>query len=194
MPRSRRSSPRPTTARNGIFHPATGETIAQGRYGLPVFLANMQFTVTEPDRARREARAASSRATCGSSTTRMSAARHLQESCWSSRRTSSTASCSRCWPTPATGWTSAAACPAAGRRKATEIHQEGIDHPAGEALRRRQAQRALVEDVHAPTCACPSRSPATSRRCATCSTSGGAASTRCSRATAARRSPTASTR
>jgi N-methylhydantoinase B len=31
---------------HGIFHPLTGETIAQGRYGLPVFLANMQFTVT----------------------------------------------------------------------------------------------------------------------------------------------------
>ena len=30
---------------NGIFHPDTGETIAQGRYGLPVFLAYMQFTV-----------------------------------------------------------------------------------------------------------------------------------------------------
>ena len=30
---------------NGIFHPATGETIAQGRYGLPVFLAYMQFAV-----------------------------------------------------------------------------------------------------------------------------------------------------
>jgi len=29
---------------HGIFHPQTGETIAQGRYGLPVFLANMQFT------------------------------------------------------------------------------------------------------------------------------------------------------
>ncbi len=31
---------------HGVFHPTTGETIAQGRYGLPVFLANMQFTVT----------------------------------------------------------------------------------------------------------------------------------------------------
>lgn len=31
---------------HGIFHPTSGETIAQGRYGLPVFLANMQFTVT----------------------------------------------------------------------------------------------------------------------------------------------------
>ncbi len=31
---------------HGIFHPVSGETIAQGRYGLPVFLANMQFTVT----------------------------------------------------------------------------------------------------------------------------------------------------
>jgi N-methylhydantoinase B len=31
---------------HGIFHPTTGETISQGRYGLPVFLANMQFTVT----------------------------------------------------------------------------------------------------------------------------------------------------
>lgn len=30
---------------HGIYHPRTGETIAQGRYGLPVFLANMQFTV-----------------------------------------------------------------------------------------------------------------------------------------------------
>jgi N-methylhydantoinase B len=30
---------------NGIFHPRTGETIAQGRYGLPVFLAYMQFAV-----------------------------------------------------------------------------------------------------------------------------------------------------
>ena len=30
---------------NGIFHPKTGETIAQGRFGLPVFLAYMQFTV-----------------------------------------------------------------------------------------------------------------------------------------------------
>lgn len=30
---------------HGIFHPQTGETVAQGRYGLPVFLANMQFTV-----------------------------------------------------------------------------------------------------------------------------------------------------
>ena len=30
---------------HGIFHPITGETIAQGRLGLPVFLANMQFTV-----------------------------------------------------------------------------------------------------------------------------------------------------
>jgi len=29
---------------HGIFDPHTGETIAQGRYGLPVFLANMQFT------------------------------------------------------------------------------------------------------------------------------------------------------
>lgn len=30
---------------NGIFSADTGETIAQGRFGLPVFLANMQFTV-----------------------------------------------------------------------------------------------------------------------------------------------------
>lgn len=30
---------------NGFFHPLTGETIAQGGYGLPQFLANMQFTV-----------------------------------------------------------------------------------------------------------------------------------------------------
>ena len=29
---------------HGLFHAETGETIAQGRYGLPVFLANMQFT------------------------------------------------------------------------------------------------------------------------------------------------------
>lgn len=30
---------------NGIFMADTGETVAQGRFGLPVFLANMQFTV-----------------------------------------------------------------------------------------------------------------------------------------------------
>jgi len=30
---------------HGIFLPGTGETVAQGRFGLPVFLANMQFTV-----------------------------------------------------------------------------------------------------------------------------------------------------
>ena len=30
---------------NGVFHAKTGETIAQGRYGLPVFLAYMQFAV-----------------------------------------------------------------------------------------------------------------------------------------------------
>jgi N-methylhydantoinase B len=29
---------------HGIFNPVTGETISQGRYGLPVFLAQMQFT------------------------------------------------------------------------------------------------------------------------------------------------------
>ena len=32
---------------NGFFHPTTGETIAQGGYGLPQFLANMQFTVQQ---------------------------------------------------------------------------------------------------------------------------------------------------
>jgi N-methylhydantoinase B len=30
---------------HGIYDPVTGETIAQGGYGLPMFLANMQFTV-----------------------------------------------------------------------------------------------------------------------------------------------------
>ena len=30
---------------HGIYRPDTGETVAQGRFGLPVFLANMQFTV-----------------------------------------------------------------------------------------------------------------------------------------------------
>lgn len=30
---------------NGIYHPITGETIAQGSLGLPVFLSNMQFAV-----------------------------------------------------------------------------------------------------------------------------------------------------
>ena len=51
---------------NGIFHPVSGETIAQGRYGLPVFLAYMQFTVQKRHRARRTPTAASSPATCGS--------------------------------------------------------------------------------------------------------------------------------
>ena len=39
---------------NGIFHPTTGETIAQGRYGLPVFLAYMQFTVQKVIELARE--------------------------------------------------------------------------------------------------------------------------------------------
>jgi N-methylhydantoinase B len=30
---------------HGIYHPVSGETIAQGRFGLPVFMANMQFSV-----------------------------------------------------------------------------------------------------------------------------------------------------
>lgn len=30
---------------HGLYDPETGETIAQGSYGLPMFLANMQFTV-----------------------------------------------------------------------------------------------------------------------------------------------------
>lgn len=30
---------------HGIYHPSSGETIAQGGLGLPMFLANMQFTV-----------------------------------------------------------------------------------------------------------------------------------------------------
>lgn len=30
---------------SGIFHPETGETIAQGHYGLPIFLASMQLLV-----------------------------------------------------------------------------------------------------------------------------------------------------
>ncbi|MEW5421606.1 hydantoinase B/oxoprolinase family protein [Amorphus sp. 3PC139-8] len=30
---------------NGIYHPTTAETISQGQYGLPVFLANMQLAV-----------------------------------------------------------------------------------------------------------------------------------------------------
>jgi N-methylhydantoinase B len=32
---------------HGLFDPKTGETIAQGGYGLPQFLANMQFTVQQ---------------------------------------------------------------------------------------------------------------------------------------------------
>jgi N-methylhydantoinase B len=39
---------------HGIFDPDTGETIAQGRYGLPVFLANMQFTTQNVVRIARE--------------------------------------------------------------------------------------------------------------------------------------------
>jgi N-methylhydantoinase B len=39
---------------HGMFDPETGETIAQGRYGLPVFLANMQFTTQNVIAAARE--------------------------------------------------------------------------------------------------------------------------------------------
>lgn len=40
---------------HGVYHPESGETIAQGRFGLPVFMANMQFTVqTIIDHARKK--------------------------------------------------------------------------------------------------------------------------------------------
>lgn len=39
---------------HGIFHPETGETIAQGRFGLPIFLAVMQVTVQNVLRYVRE--------------------------------------------------------------------------------------------------------------------------------------------
>lgn len=40
---------------HGIFDPETGETIAQGSYGLPLFLANMQFSVQQLIEVVREA-------------------------------------------------------------------------------------------------------------------------------------------
>ena len=40
---------------HGLFKPETGETIAQGGYGLPQFLANMQFSVQTVIAAAREA-------------------------------------------------------------------------------------------------------------------------------------------
>ena len=59
---------------NGIFHPVTGETIAQGRYGLPVFLAYMQFTVQNLIKVVEAEGAASATATSGSPTIPISAA------------------------------------------------------------------------------------------------------------------------
>ena len=39
---------------HGLYDPDSGETIAQGGYGLPQFLANMQWTVQRVIAAARE--------------------------------------------------------------------------------------------------------------------------------------------
>jgi N-methylhydantoinase B len=59
---------------HGIYDAQTGETIAQGRLGLPVFLANMQFAVQSTIERPRPL-AAFVRGTSGSSTTPTAAAR-----------------------------------------------------------------------------------------------------------------------
>ena len=146
MRRSRRSSPRPTTARTASSIPRSGETIAQGRYGLPVFLANMQFTVTnlialvgkEGGFKPGDMWIVNDPYVSGT---------HLQDIVLVSpyfvdgelfALLASTGHWMDIGGSVPGGWAP----------KATEIHQEGTHHPADEAVRRRQAERAAGEDVH----------------------------------------------
>ena len=60
---------------DGIYHRDTGELIAQGELGLPVFVGTMQFTVQAVIERVERLKTRSSRATSSSSTIRTSAAR-----------------------------------------------------------------------------------------------------------------------
>ena len=146
MRRSRRSSPRPTTARTASSIPTSGETIAQGRYGLPVFLANMQFTVTNiialvgkeggfkpGDHVDRQRSLCQRHAPAG---------HRAGVALLRRRRTVRAAREHR----PLDGHR---------RQRAGRLGAEGDrdppgrhHHPADEAVRRRQAERAAGEDVH----------------------------------------------
>ena len=191
MRRSRRSFPRPTTARNGIFHPVTGETIAQGRYGLPVFLANMQFTVQNVIALANARR-------------RLQARRHVDRQRSLRRRQRICRTCSSSRPYFADGelfallastghWMDiGGSVPGGWAPKATEIHQEGIIIPPVKLYDEGKLNEAAGDDVPRQRAAAGPRSPAICRRCATSSRSAGAASTRWSSATAATCSPTAS--
>ncbi|MFX4222331.1 MAG: hydantoinase B/oxoprolinase family protein [Thalassobaculum sp.] len=71
--------------RHGLYHAETGETLVQGKSGLPIFVGAMAFAVKAViDKAARD-RAAWKRATSGSSTIPMTAARICRTSGWCSR-------------------------------------------------------------------------------------------------------------
>lgn len=97
---------------NGIFHPETGETIAQGRYGLPVFLAYMQFAVQHIIALAREQGGFKPGDIWIMNDTYVGGS-HLQD-VQLVAPILPMASCSRCWPPRATGWTSVATYLAAG--------------------------------------------------------------------------------
>ena len=167
---------------HGIFHPTSGETIAQGRYGLPVFLANMQFTVTnlialvakEGGFKPGDMWIVNDPYVSGT---------HLQDIVLVSpyfvdgelfALLASTGHWMDIGGSVPGGWAP----------KATEIHQEGLIIPPMKLYDARQAERAAGEDVHRQRAAAgpDRRRPLGDVQRVQCRR--GAASTRCSRATA----------
>jgi hypothetical protein len=69
-------------ASHGIYDATTGETLVQGKSGLPIFVGVMAFAVKAVIDKAAKSGTASTRATCGSSTTPMTAARICPTSVW----------------------------------------------------------------------------------------------------------------
>ena len=98
-------------ASHGLYHAETGETLVQGKAGLPIFVGAMAFAVQGGDREVEPSRAISPTATSTSSTTPMTAARTCPTSSWCGR-SSATGASSAGSPRSGTGTMSAETCPA----------------------------------------------------------------------------------
>ena len=146
---------------HGIFQPETGETIAQGRYGLPVFLANMQFTTQNVVKLAK-AQGGFKPGDMWVLNDPYVGGTHLQDAqlvapyfvgdklfaLFGEHR----------------------ALDGRRRQRPRRLGTEGAGHPPGrhgdspgQALRRRQPQRSTGRDVSRQQRGCPTRSPATCR-------------------------------
>ncbi len=132
----------------------------RGELGLPVFLANMQFSVQSViEKAERDGRLQARRRL--DPQRRLPRAAPTSTTSTSSSRCSSATSCSRCWPRPGTGWTSAAPSPGGWNPDATEIHQEGLVIPPVRLYEDGKLQRAAGRLDHGQRAAAAARSAAT---------------------------------